>query len=967
LLLAGHAAAQVGSIRGVVYDKDFEAPLAGVQVTNVETGRSVTTSDQGNYELGDMKPGRYTLVFAREGYVQQLRSDVTVAAGRATEIDVWLIGDFTDLDEFVVQDVLELGGSSEAALLQLRFDSPALLDSIGAELMSRAGASDAASALRLVAGATVKDGKSAVIRGLPDRYVSSQINGVRLPSADEDKRAVELDQFPAAVIESLQVSKTFTPDQQGDASGGAVDVRLRSVPTEEFFFRYKAEVKHDTQLTGRSRFLSYDGGGVSFWGRDDGRRDIQSDRLGGNWDGAVGVSSAAAPELYKWSTAIGRMTEIGPGVKLGGSASFFYERDGTFSDRETSDSYWVEKPGGPMTPRTFQGLVGNGDFKTGLFDVTRSEQSVQWGGLASVGLQSERHSLNLNYLYTKTTEDTATLAEDTRGKQFFFPGYDPDDPSSPGHDREDAAPYLRLETLEYTERTATTLQLNGRHSLPLAFWFFEDPELEWSAARSAAFLDQPDKRQFGSLWKPARLIIPDTHYGYKPDANFNLGNLQRIWKRIEEDSEQYSADLSLPFEQWGGDRAYLKFGYFDDQVDRTFDQDTFSNFGDNSSFAAPWEQRWSGSFGFQDHPITDSKFDVDYVGDLDVSAWYAMAEVPLVQDIVLVGGVRVESTKIGVVNIPESDALWFPPDGDQLEDLDPGEADVRFSESNALPALALEITPLERVTLRLSYSETVARQTFKELTPVVQQEFLGGPIFIGNPDLRLARLRNYDVRLDYTPNDDGLLSVSWFHKDIDDAIEYVQRVFDFSFTTAVNYPDGRLTGWELEGRQGLGHLWEPLEVLAIGANATFIDSEVTLPADEAAGFDSPAIQAPMSRRDATGAPEALYNLYLTFDLPQSGTRAGLFYTLTGDTLIAGAGQANGNFVPNVYADDFETLNLTMSQDIGHGTRIEFKAKNITNPRIETVYRSVYIGDDLVRTSSRKGIELSIGIGGEITF
>ena len=108
----------------------------------------------------------------------------------------------------------------------------ALMDSISADLMSRAGASDAASALKLVAGASVQNGKSAVIRGLPDRYVSSQMNGVRLPTADEDKRAVELDQFPSAVIESIQVSKTFTPDQQGDASGGAVNVVLKSVPEE---------------------------------------------------------------------------------------------------------------------------------------------------------------------------------------------------------------------------------------------------------------------------------------------------------------------------------------------------------------------------------------------------------------------------------------------------------------------------------------------------------------------------------------------------------------------------------------------------------------------------------------------------------------------------------------------------------------------------------------------------------------
>ena len=43
-------------------------------------------------------------------------------------------------------------------------------------------------------------------------------------------------------------------------------------------------------------------------------------------------------------------------------------------------------------------------------------------------------------------------------------------------------------------------------------------------------------------------------------------------------------------------------------------------------------------------------------------------------------------------------------------------------------------------------AETVARQTFKELTPILQQEFLGGPIFIGNPELGMSALNNYDLR-----------------------------------------------------------------------------------------------------------------------------------------------------------------------------------------------------------------------------
>lgn len=963
---------RAGSIRGVVYDKDFEVPVASAQVTVVETEAKLQTSDQGDFVFGQLPPGQYTLVFAKSGYVRQIRSGVVVEAGQLTEIDVWLAGDITEMEEFVVQGMPRLGAGSEESLLRLRFDSPSLMDSISAEMMSQAGASDAASALTLVSGASVKDGKSAVIRGLPDRYVSSQLNGIRLPSADEDKRAVELDQFPAAVIESVRVTKTFTPDQQGDASGGAVDVRLKGVPDEPFFFRFKSQVGYNSNVRQRGDFLTYDGGGVTSWGRGNGRRGIQYDNLGSSWDGAVGVSRGSAPIDHKWSTAIGGKQDIGSGWKLGGSGSFFYERDSAFYDDGVDDSFWVTTPGEGMTPQTSQGTPEEGDFKTALFDVTQGSESVQWGGLATFGVEHEDHALNFVYLYTRTAEDKATLAEDTRGKKYYFPAYDPTDPSTPGHVESDAAPYLRLETLEYTERTTETAQISGRHTLRI--WdgeVFRPPELDWSYARSSARLVQPDKRQFGSLWLPGREVsgftIPPSHRPFKPAANFTLGNLQRTWKTIDEESDQYAVNLRLPFKQWSDSEGALKFGFFSDQVDRKFDQDSFSNFGDNSSFNGEWNEFWSGEFPFENHPITASDADVDYTGELDVSAYYAMIELPLISSLSLVGGARFEDTKIRVINDPEEDATWFPRGSQIPTELNPGDADVDFSQDDVLPAIGLTFRPWDEITLRASYSETVARPTFKELTPILQQEFLGGPIFIGNPEVEMSSLKNYDLRLDYTPYEGGLFSVSWFKKDIDKPIEYVQKLVSFTYTTAENYPKGEINGWEFEVRQSIGHFWDALEGFSVGANATLIDSEVTLSGEEQEQFNLPGIQAPMTTRDMTNAPEHLYNLYLTYDLQATGTRLGLFYTVQGDTLITGAGQSDGNFVPSIYAREFGTLNLSVSQSLGDFVNLQFRAKNLTDPRIRTIYRSQYIPEDVTRSSFTRGIDYSISIGGELTF
>jgi TonB-dependent receptor len=284
-----------------------------------------------------------------------------------------------------------------------------------------------------------------------------------------------------------------------------------------------------------------------------------------------------------------------------------------------------------------------------------------------------------------------------------------------------------------------------------------------------------------------------------------------------------------------------------------------------------------------------------------------------------------------------------------------------------LPSVGLVVKASDEVTVRGSFSRTVARQTFKELTPIVQQEYLGAPVFVGNPDLQMSALENYDLRVDYTTEDNGLLSASWFQKYVDDPIEYVQRLADYTFTTPTNYPEGELSGYEFEIRQPLRQLSDGLEGFSLGLNATFIDSEVTLPADEALAFDQPGIEAPMSSRDMTGAPEHLYNFYLTYDRPESGTQIALFYTVQGDTLVAGAGQANGHFVPNVYEKQYGTLNLTLSQKLGRFFTLQLQAKNLTNPEIEEVYRSEFIGGDVTKTSYTKGIEFAVGIGASFSL
>lgn len=962
---------QSGSIRGSVADKDFDSVLAGAQVLIVETGQRATTNDQGKYVFPQVAPGRYTLVFSRDGYEKFVRSEVLVASGQLTDIDAQLVGEFTELDEFVVQDVLQIGAGTEQALLKLRFESSALLDSISSDLMGRAGVGDAASALRLVSGASVQDGKYAVVRGLPDRYVNSQMNGVRLPSSDEDKRAVQLDQFPSAVIESIQVSKTFTPDQQGDASGGAVNLRLKSIPNENLLqFRFSSGI--NSQVLGANNFITHEGGG----------RSIQNQNLGGNWTGDVGVSEGDPRRDYKYSLSGGGKIDLANGVKIGGFASLFYERKTSFYDNGIDDSYWVDGPGQPLSPEYSQGGPSLGELKTALFDVTKSSITEQKGELATFGVETEEHRAGLTYLHTRALTQTSTLAIDTRGKEYFFPDYDPYDVDDPGNALSNGisvAPYLRLETLSFVDRRTMTLQFHGDHKLPLSGFSlgplsFEAPVFDWTAAKNWSDFRQPDKRQFGALWTPPTTSANEgTWQPYKPAANFTIGHLQRIFKDIGEDSKQYFFNLKFPFEQWDKQKGFFKFGMFQDRVTRKYNQDTFANFGDNQFLSGDFSQPWSANFPYEDHPITDGPpfIDVDYTADQVIAARYAMVDMPLTSFLNFVGGVRFEASKMSTVNIPEINATWYPDGASSQVDLGPGDGDAAFDRIDWLPSYGLVLKPFETVRIHASRSRTIARQTFKEFVPILQQEYLGGPIFIGNPDLDVAKLKNYDIRLDFTPYSDGLFSISWFKKKIRDPIEYVGGVSSFfTYSTPENYPKGTLQGYEIEARQNLGHFWSSLEGLSLGANATFIDSKVSLPADEIQDIsDTLPGQPSIQERDMTNAPERIYNLFMTYDIPSTGSQLGLFYSVQGDTLVQGAstGLNDTKFVPSVYAKEYGTLNVTYSQKLGKYLKLQLQGKNLTNPDIEEVYRSPYTGGDVTKTLYTKGIEYSIGIGVEVAF
>lgn len=243
--------------------------MPGVIVTVRGTTLATQTDATGRYELKNVPIGDQVLRFSKSAYASAVVTDVRVLLGQTTTVNGNLRPEFYEMEEYEVT-AEEFTEQTEQIILE-RQQASALMDAIGADQFSKVGAGDAAEALSKVSGASVTGGKFAVIRGLADRYTFTTFNGVDIPSADPDRKAAQLDLFPAKFISRIDVSKTFAPDMAGGFAGGLINIVPRSFP-EKFEFEMEAGLGYNTQASLRDDFPMSDRGATDWLGIDDGTR-----------------------------------------------------------------------------------------------------------------------------------------------------------------------------------------------------------------------------------------------------------------------------------------------------------------------------------------------------------------------------------------------------------------------------------------------------------------------------------------------------------------------------------------------------------------------------------------------------------------------------------------------------------------------------------------------------------------------
>ena len=229
---AAGAQTRTGKVQGKIVSTDAGEPLGFADVLLIPADTTMRkvgglTNADGTFLL-EAAPGRYTIQIRALSYATKKVEGIVVEPGGLTPFTTALVPEAIQQEEIVVE--AKARQNTEAALLSARKKAASVGDAISAEQVRKSPDKDAAEVLRRVTGLSVSDGKYVFVRGLGERYSSTEVDGVRLASPDQNRRVVPLDLIPARLLESIVVQKTYTADRPGEFGGGDVQVRTRDFP-----------------------------------------------------------------------------------------------------------------------------------------------------------------------------------------------------------------------------------------------------------------------------------------------------------------------------------------------------------------------------------------------------------------------------------------------------------------------------------------------------------------------------------------------------------------------------------------------------------------------------------------------------------------------------------------------------------------------------------------------------------------
>jgi len=925
-------ASEKGKISGTIVAGETGEAMIGANVYLEGTSLGAATDIDGRYVVQNVPIGKYELVVMMIGYAEFRVKNLIVKTDNITRLDVTLKSELMQTEVVTVE--ARSYRNTEAALLSQRQNALAISDAISTEAISRSGSGNAAEAMKQVTGASVVDGKYVYIRGLGDRYTSTQLDGAQMPSSDPYKRSGSINLIPTSLIDNIVTLKSFTPDKQGNFSGGRVDINTRDFP-EMFQYTFSTSSSYNSQTSTKTG-LGYSGSSTDWLGYDNGTRALPAIMKGQNVYipdvGQAGSNPNDAALLTRmtrsFSIQMAPVTKTVPvnqsfGVSLGNQYAFFGHPFGLLASFSYKNSHASYKNG--IYRRWSQGTQ---DVISNVYDFNdqKSTDEILWGGLAKMSYKiSPLNQLGLSVIYNRNAVSEARLLEG----QYNYDS--------------DANRIHRTSVLSYKERSLASYQFKGKH----VFSFLGDLKFNWRVSSGNTNEQQPDRR-----------VLSDYYFDKNGVRNYGIkDNLppKRYFRGLDENRDAVKADFEFPFKQWAGRSAKIKAGSFFSTKKRGYTERLFT-FSDQQGFnydGNPNNLLSNSTTGVIDTNVVVIRGKEyrtldwgvvvvenvlpanNYRARQDVAAHYAMMELPVTDQLRFVGGARFEHTN-----------MWL-----QTQDSSLNRGNINVSA--VLPSVNFIYALADGMNLRAAFAKTLARPAFREIGPFATYEFDdGGDAFIGNPNLKQTFIQNADLRWEWFTRPGEIYAISAFYKKFDNPIE---RVFNaFGENTWKNIDKAQAFGLELEARRRLDVIHSSLANFLLSTNISFIRSRVAINKDELMLIRNLRPDA-SANRPFQGQSPFLVNMNLAYENSVSGISASLYYNVFGKRLD----RVSFGGTPDVYEKPVGLLNFNFGLAINPHMSFKIAGQNLLNP--DYVKYQSFKGHEYIYSSYQRGRTFSIGI------
>jgi TonB-dependent receptor len=881
------AAAQARKVRvtGIVKDESNNITLPGVPV-EVAGGETVFTDVDGRYVL-DLAPGAHELKVAMEGY-EARTIKVDVAAGsRAIDANVGLtMTRFAETVQVTATGAVDSVTSSAEAQISERKSAAVITDNLGSQEMKKNADSDAAAAMSRVTGLSVVDNQFVFVRGLGERYSNTTLAGSTLPTTEPDKKVVPLDLFPAGLLDSVQVSKSYSPDRSAEFAGGLVQIQPLKFPSRPVMdFSYGLNMY--SNATGKSIPLS-PVGSRDWLGFDRGVRElpagIPSNKIvrQGIYTPDVGYNEA---QVAQFGRLLGNQwrpvsADGAPGQnwgmvfgnrfgKLGVVASATHSYKENFQDEQ----------------RAFYRI---GDSATDLeavsnYHMTTGTQKAQLGALANIAYQfSPNNRLAFENFYSHSGRDEGRFFEGPNTENNF---------------------YYYNNRLQFIEEGLISTALAGDHFLRS----LGNSRIDWRLNFARANRDEPDLRE--TLYQaPFIAGTLNPNLTTPPVLADESQSGFRLFNNLDDETIDAAMNWSS-FSSAGSRPTQYKLGV--SYVDRTrdFQSRRFRYIPIVLSKSDPPVLLFNATLQPEELFTTDNigrafRFNEEtrpvdaYDGAQTTTSAYGMIDVAFSARTRINGGARVERF--------DQTVNTFDPFGLFVRTIS-----ASNKNTDVFPAINLVQSFTGNQNLRLSYSTTVNRPEFRELAAFEFTDVVGSRATRGNPDLKRALIQNVDARWELFPGGRSIVATSMFYKRFDQPIERIVIASAQPITTFQNADSARNFGLELEAA------WDFGRGVFVNANYTFVDSRISLLEEQR------SVQTSLERPLA-GQSKNLFNI--TAEYAARGFSARVLVNYAGDRIS----DVGSNQAPDVIEQGRETVDFVFTQRIGSRFSFRLSGENLTD-------------------------------------